>query len=82
MPALQKISDESAGKLKVVKVDFCDDSAASVGQTAGSDANVGRLQAFLQAQTKVREGLRSQGYTAKDVVAADHDGNVLIVYVI
>jgi hypothetical protein len=68
--------------LKIVPVDFCDTEGAEVAEAAGGSANVARLQAFLAAQAKVKAGLQSKGYSADDVIAADHSGAVLIVYVI
>lgn len=63
-------------------MNFCDAEVAKVAAAAGGSANVARLQAFLAAQAKVKAGLQSKGYSAGDVIAADHDGAVLIVYVI
>ena len=72
----------SARSLKIVEVDFCDDAAVDVAAAADGSSNVARLQAFLAAQAKVKAGLESKGHSAGDVIAADHSGNVLIVYVI
>ncbi len=72
----------SARALKIVEVDFCDQAVAQVAAAASSSSNVARLQAFLAAQAKVSAGLRSKGHSAGDVIAADHSGEVLIVYVI
>jgi hypothetical protein len=72
----------SARALKIVEVDFCDQAVADVAAAASGSDNVARLQAFLAAQAKVSAGLRSKGYAAGDVIAADHSGGVLIVYVI
>ena len=57
-------------------------SSADVTAAADGNANIARLQAFLAAQAKVKAGLQSKGYDAGDVIAADHSGAVLIVYVI
>jgi hypothetical protein len=72
----------NARSLKIVEVDVCDREVAEVEAAAGSSANVARLQAFLAAQAKVRAGLQSKGFSSGDVIAADHSGDVLIVYVI
>lgn len=72
----------SASQLKVVKVDLCEGQMEKVAMSVGGDANIARLQAFLAAQAKVSAALQSQGYSPSDVIAADHDGSVLIVYVI
>ena len=72
----------SAQSLKIVEVDFCDVAVADVAAAASGSANVASLQAFLAAQAKVNAGLQSKGYSAGDVIAADHSGEVLIVYVI
>lgn len=72
----------SARSLKIVEVDFCDEAAVDVAAAAGGSSNVARLQAFLAAQAKVRAGLESKGHSASDVIAVDHSGDVLIVYVI
>jgi hypothetical protein len=72
----------SARSLKVVPVAFCDAEIDEVAAAAGESANVARLQAFLAAQAKVRAGLQSRGYSPGDVIAADHSGDVLTVYVI
>ncbi len=72
----------NARSLKIVEVDFCDQAVADVAAAASGSSNVARLQAFLAAQAKVSSGLRSKGYSAGDVIAADHSGEVLIVYVI
>jgi hypothetical protein len=71
-----------ARSLKVVPVEFCDAEMAEVAATVGASDNVARLQAFLAAQSKVRAGLQSRGYSSGDVIAADHSGEVLTVYVI
>ena len=72
----------SARQLKIVEVEFCDRAVAEIAAAVGDSANVARLQAFLAAQAKVRAGLQSKGYSTGDVIAADHSGSVLIVYVI
>ena len=71
----------NARSLRVVEVNVCDGSDARVSEAIAGDANIARLQAFFAAQAKVRAGLQSQGHTPGDVIAADHDGSVLIVYV-
>jgi hypothetical protein len=68
--------------LKIVPVDLCEGVVSKVSMTVGGDANIARLQAFVGAQAKVRAGLASQGYSPSDVIAADRDGQVLILYVI
>lgn len=72
----------SAQSLRVVEVDLCAGEMAEVAAAAGADANVARLQAFLAAQAKVRAGLQSKGHAPGDVIAADHSGEILTVYVI
>jgi hypothetical protein len=72
----------SARSLKIVPVDFCDAEVADVAAAAEGSANVARLQAFIAAQAKVKAGLKSKGYDAGDVIAADHSKGILIVYVI
>jgi hypothetical protein len=72
----------SAQSLRVVEVELCEGEIAEVAAAAGADANVARLQAFLAAQAKVRAGLQSKGHAPGDVIAADHSGEVLTVYVI
>lgn len=72
----------SARSLKIVPVEFCDRAVDNVAAAADGSANVARLKAFLAAQAKVRAGLQSKGYGTDDVIAADHNGEVLIVYVI
>ncbi len=72
----------SAQSLKIVEVDLCDREIGDVAAAVGASANVARLQAFLAAQAKVRAGLQSKGFAPGDVIAADHNGAVLTVYVI
>lgn len=67
--------------LKIVPVDLCEGVVSKVSMTVGGDANIARLQAFLGGQAKVRAGLASQGYSPSDVIAADRDGQVLVIYV-
>jgi hypothetical protein len=67
--------------LKIVPVDLCEGVVSKVSMTVGGDANIARLQAFLGGQAKVRAGLAAQGYSAADVIAADRDGTVLVIYV-
>jgi hypothetical protein len=72
----------SARSLKIVEVDLCDPEISQVAAVVGASANVAELQAFLASQAKVRAGLQSKGYAPGDVIAADHSGEVLTVYVI
>ena len=68
--------------MKLVEVELCDAEVAEVDAAVDGSANVARLQAFLANQAKIRAGLQSKGYTTSDVIAADRDGGVLVVYVI
>lgn len=72
----------SAQSLKIVEVDLCDREIADVAAAVGASTNVARLQAFLAAQAKVRAGLQSKGFAPGDVIAVDHNGEILTVYVI
>lgn len=72
----------SAQSLRIVEVDLCEVEISEVAAVVGASANVAQLQAFLAAQAKVRAGLHSKGYAPGDVIAADHSGEVLTVYVI
>jgi hypothetical protein len=71
-----------ARQMKLVEVELCDAEVAEVDAAVDGSANVARLQAFLANQAKIRAGLQSKGYTTSDVIAADRDGGVLVVYVI
>lgn len=72
----------SAQSLRIVEVDLCEVEMSEVAAVVGASANVAQLQAFLAAQAKVHAGLQSKGYAPGDVIAADHSGEVLTVYVI
>ncbi|MDO8360102.1 MAG: hypothetical protein Q7T08_08685 [Devosia sp.] len=50
--------------------------------TLTADANIGRLQDHLAGNAMLRAGLRQQGHSAGDVIAAAKSGAALIVYVI
>lgn len=71
-----------ANKLKVIPMHICSTGLLDVSMTMAADANVEKLQSFLARQQKIRAGLQSQGYAPTDVIAADRDGNFLLVWVI
>jgi hypothetical protein len=68
--------------IKVVQVGLCDDSKTKLASTLAGDANITRLQDFINAHSGLRSGLARQGHSAGDVVAVDRNGNTLVVYVI
>jgi len=68
--------------IKVVEVGLCDDSKAKLAATLAGDANIARLQDFIDAHSGLRSGLARKGHSAGDVVAVDRNGNTLVVYVI
>jgi hypothetical protein len=68
----------SVSSLKIVDIGLC----TSAATTITGDPNIGRLQAFINANSTIRAGLAKQGHSPGDVIAVDKSGNTLVLYVI
>jgi hypothetical protein len=72
----------AAKSLRVVEIEVCaevlDTALVALNDTAG----ITRLQAFFDTQAKVKAGLRQMGHDTGDIIAADIQGETLVVYVV
>lgn len=66
-----------ASTISVVSTRLCD----SAKMTISGDANVARLQAFVNSSPAIKSTLARQGRSANDVIGVDRKGSTLVVYV-
>lgn len=64
--------------IKVVNVGVCDSAAGSIT----GNANIGRLQSFVNSRPALRDSLGKLGHTPSDVIGIDKNGRTLTVYVL